>query len=75
METKRIKLAIIINSEREWLVEGWNVANDKERVDEVNEKFTPNAQNAIERVYFIEADVPVPIPGENTIQGHIVQKE
>ena len=72
METKRIRLAIIINSEREWLVEGWNAANDKERIDEVNIKFIPNAPDAVERVYFIEADVPVPIPGEGTIQGRIV---
>ena len=75
METKRIRLAVVITSEGEWMVEGWSDGNDTEKRNVLDENFCPDNEGATKQVYFVEAEVPVPLPGGNTIEGQVALEE
>ena len=75
METKRIRLIVVINSEGEWMVEGWSDGDDTEKRRMIEENFCPEDEDATQHVYFVEAEVPVPLPGGNIIEGQLTQEE
>lgn len=68
--SKRVRIAVLIDNDGRWLASGRSILNDKENCDEV-ECWWYDENSGSARLYWIEADVPVPVV--QTVRGEVTE--